>query len=350
LSKDYKGITENDIGLNFGLNSPVKNDQCFGIDLKLNILNYTAPELPDDPVVVADSINFDNRYEMTFSPYYRLDGEFLKLLVGVHLMVVSQEKTDFFVSPNIKLDVPFSTSSLFYVDLGGGIESNTMSRLSRINRYINPAFMPDASRTWADLNLGIRSNVGPGFWTDIFGGYKYTESDVFFNPSMYSRINDGFNNVSMVFQPNSQRIQAGASLKYDYKSVFGFYLKGVYNHYTVKFTDTPRNREAHIPNDAEPGPYGKPAAVINAGVHVKPTAPLTLNLDYSMLSGMYVYYNGKNSTMKSINDVRLRSSWQFNNTFSVYAQFNNLLFQRQEMFYGYPLQPFTAMAGLNINF
>jgi hypothetical protein len=348
LSKDYRGITENNTGLHFGLNSPVRNDGCFGIDLKLNILNYTAPESPID--FVTDSISFDNRYELTFNPYYKLDKEYLKLLLGINLMTVFQEETDFFISPNIKLDIPFSTSSVFYVDLGGGIESNTMSQLSRINRYINPLFAPDASRTWIDGLLGIRSSIGSGFWTDISGGYKYTESDVFFNPSMYNWINDGFNNVSMVFQPHSQRLQAGASLKYDYRNLFGFYLNGTYSYYTLKFSDTWKNRATGIPATVETKPYGKPSLTVNAGIHVKPVAPMTLNLDCSMLSGMYVYNNGKDLNMKPVGDLRLRGAWKFSNTFDVYAQFNNLLFRKHEMFYGYPLQPFTAMAGLNINF
>jgi hypothetical protein len=228
-----------------------------------------------------------------------------------------------------------------------------MSRLSRINRYINPLFAPDASKTWIDGLLGIRSSISSGFWIDIFGGYKYTESDVFFNPSMYGWINDGFNNVSMVFQPNSQRFQAGASLKYDYRDIFGFYLNGTYNHYTVEFNDTWKkwkNKVTGIPASMETKPYGKPSATVNAGVHFKPAAPLTLNLDYNMLSGIYAYHDGDDLLMKSINDVRFRGSWKFNGMFNVYAQFNNLLFQKHEMFYGYPLQPFTAMAGLNINF
>jgi hypothetical protein len=348
LSKEYKGITESYTGLNLGLNSPFNNGQCFGIDLKLNILSYSAPELPAS--IDADSINFDSRYELTFSPYYKLEREAVKLLLGVNLMAVFQEETHLFASPNIKLDVPFSTNSVFYVDLGGGIESNTMSRLSRTNRYINPAFMPDASRTWIDGLLGVRSNLASGFWVDIFGGYKYTEADVFFNPSKYGWINGGFNNVSMVFQPDSRRFQLGASLKYDYKSVFGFYFKGTYNHYTHTFAETWKNRITGIPNEEEAlKTYGKPTLLINAGIRVKPNAPLTLNLDYSMLSGMYVY-SIQTAAMKSVNDVRLRGSWQFNDTFSAYAQLNNLLFQKHEMFYGYTLQPFTAMAGLNINF
>ncbi|MDR2145342.1 MAG: TonB-dependent receptor [Tannerella sp.] len=348
LAPEYKGITENNIGLDFGLNSPVKNEQCFGIDVKLNILNYSAPELPT--ALQADSINFGNRYELTFSPYYKLDRESLKLLLGVNLMMVSQQETDFLVSPNIQLDVPFSTSSVFYVDLGGGIESNTVSQISRINRYVNPAFPPDASKTWLDGQMGVRSSVATGLWLNIFGGYKYTEADVFFNPSMYDWIDNGFNNVSMAYQPNSQRLQIGASLKYDYKSIFGFYLKGAYNHYTLTYADSWKNRTTQIPDNDDIQAYGKPNVTVNLGLYAKPAAPLTFNLDYNMLSGIYAYYNGENVKMKPVNDLRLRGSWQFNNTFSLYAQLNNLLFQRQELIFGYPLQPFTAMVGFNVNF
>jgi hypothetical protein len=136
-----------------------------------------------------------------------------------------------FASPNITLDVQLGNWSVFYADFGGGVESNTMAELSHINRYINPTLTADASRTWADLRLGIRSSAATGLWFDIFAGYKYTESDVFFNPSSFTWVNEGFNNVSMVFQPNSHRVQAGAIVKYDYMKVFDIFLKGVYDYY-----------------------------------------------------------------------------------------------------------------------
>jgi outer membrane cobalamin receptor len=105
-----------------------------------------------------------------------------------------------------------------------------------------------------------------------------------------------------------------------------------------------------IPENDDFELYGKPAMTANLGIYAKPLSQLTLNLDYNLLSGMYAFVNQENVKMNAINDVRLRGSWQFNDTFSLYGQFNNLLFRQQEIFYGYPLQPFTAMAGININF
>jgi hypothetical protein len=225
-----------------------------------------------------------------------------------------------------------------------------MAELSRLNRYINPAYTADASKTWADLQLGIRSSALMGLWFDIFAGYKYTESDILFNPSSYPWITDGFNNVSMALQPTIQRVQAGATLKYDYKKAVNFYLKGVYNHYILKYADTWKNAASGLTEDDDIKAYGLPSFVANAGINVRPVKPLTIGLDYCMMSGMYAYVNTEDVKMKTINDLRLRASWNFNDQFSIYAQFNNLLFQKHEMYYGYPLQPFTAMAGFSVNF
>jgi hypothetical protein len=349
LSELYDGMTENNIGLDLGLSSPVNNGRSFGIDLKMNMLTYTEPENNE---VKIDSTAFNNRYEVTLSPYYRQENEKLRLLLGLNLMIVSQDKTDVFVSPNVKLDVPIANWSLFYVNLGGGIESNTMYELSRFNRYINPVFTPDVSRTWADLKLGVRSSAAASLWFDLFAGYKYTESDIFYNPSSYGWIDKGFNNVSMAFQPTSQRLQIGATLKYDHQHIVDFYLKGVYNHYNLKYLDTWKNvyGAAGLDKEGDMEAYGRPAFTLDAGLNVRPVKPLTLSIDYSMASGIYAYLNKENVKMNMINDLRLRASWKFNDLFGVYAQLNNLLFQKHELYYGYPLQPFNAMAGFSVTF
>ena len=369
LSKDFNGMTENHIALDFGLRSPVNYGQSFGVNVKANLLSYTAPS-PIEGVPI-DSFAFNTHYNAALNPYFHKESDTWKLLLGANLMLVSQnDEIKVYASPNIALDVQIGGWSVFYADLGGGIESNSMAELSRTNRYINPAFTPDASKTWADLKLGIRGSVAEGFWFDVFGGYKYTESDVFFNPSSYPWLEEGFNCVSMVFQPTSQRFQAGATVKYDYKHVFDFYLKGVYDHYMLKYSDTWKNKYAGLSfytadlstiiiPDSELKAYGKPTFTGNAGINVRPIEPLTLNLDYGMMSGIYAYYpfsypgagnDDNNLKMKAIHDLRFRTSWKFNDMFGIYAQFNNLLFRKQALYYGYPLQPFSAMVGFNINF
>ena len=361
LSKALTGMTENHIGIDLGISSAVNDGKSFGIDVVANILSYTAPStfFP----LVTDSTAFKTHVNATLNPYYRLERERFKLLLGLNLMVVSQyDEINVYASPNMMVDLPIGVWSLFYAKLGGGIESNSMAELSRTNRYVSPEFTAFSSKTWADLKIGIRSAAAAGFWFDVFGGYKYTESDVFYNPSSIIRINEGFNNVSMVFQPTSQRIQVGATLKYDHQHVVDFYLTGVYDYYVLKNNESWKNDYA-VPlwdENSKLRAYGRPNLTINAGVNVRPVSPLTFALDYCMMSGLYAYFpasfsvpasdNSYEIKMKSIHDLRFRTSWKFSDKFSVYAQFNNLLFQKQALYYGYNLQPFTAMAGFNINF
>ena len=54
--------------------------------------------------------------------------------------------------------------------------------------------------------------------------------------------------------------------------------------------------------------------------------------------------------MNSINELNLTGTYTFNDTFGVYAKLNNILCQKYEVYYGYPLQSFSAMIGVNINF
>ncbi len=355
LSKEYDGMAENNIGLKLGVNSPERDRKVFGVDLKMNVLSYTAA----GHSIRIDSAAFDTRLHATLNPYFKISRDTWKLLLGMNVMLVSENKeTDIFVSPNIGFSVSIADFSLLYIDLAGGIESNTMYSLSCINRYINPAFTPDASKTWADMKLGVRSNVATGFWFDLFAGYKYTESDVFFNPSSLNWIDNGFNNVSMIFQPTTQRLQFGTTAKYNFREIVDFYVGGTYNYYNdLKYLDTWKNalsvpglaEKAENESSFEVKAYGKPELELNAGIDIRPISPLTINLDYCMKSGIYAYIH-ENIKVNTLNDLRLRTSWKFNDTFSIYAQMNNLLSQKHEIYYGYPLQPFTAMIGVNLNF
>ncbi|MDR1722383.1 MAG: TonB-dependent receptor [Tannerella sp.] len=351
LGNNIDGIKENHFKMDFGLSSPVNDGKSFGANILANVLTYTAP----DTEISLDSTAYNTHFNATFNPYFSIDKYTWKLIVGLNLMLVSQNaETNVYVSPNISLDVPFSATSVFYTSLTGRIESNSMAELSRMNRYFNTLFPADASKTWADLTLGIRSSAAPGLWLDIFGGYKYTEAELFFNPSSYYLYSTTkFGNFIMPYQPVSQRIQVGASLKYDYRQVVNFYLKGVYNHYSLKDRDEDwkfRYSGMALSEEDRTTPYGKPAFTVNAGISVRPVKPLTINLDYAMLSGMYAHISNDDYAMKPVNDLRLQASWQFTDAFSLYARLNNLLFQKHELYYGYHLQPFSAMAGLNLNF
>jgi hypothetical protein len=305
-----------------------------------------------------------NHLEATLSPYYRTNGERWNLQLGVNAMLITGDSSWIFASPNIAADVQVGKRTQLYVSAGGQIQSNDVHGGAQVNRYIDFYREVLPARTWLDATVGIRSGITPDVWLNVFAGYKITENDVFFVPSYRSMITsiDGDESkwandfvYSGVFQPDASAFQVGAELKYSYRKWLDLSLKGVYHSWTLKEGDF--GNYGMEPEDMKP--YGRPAVDVNVDVVVKPLEPLTLTLGYYLGADRYTRltrYNDmsgfldENVKMKNLNDLNLTASWNINDTFGAYLKLNNLLFQKQELFYGHPLQGFNAMVGININF
>ena len=90
---------------------------------------------------------------------------------------------------------------------------------------------------------------------------------------------------------------------------------------------------------------------LNAGVMVRPMDKLAVALDYSLATGRYTQLEGADLyKMNNINELNLTATYTLNDTFGFYAKVNNLLSQKYELYYGYPMQRLSAQVGVNINF
>lgn len=339
---DIDGIRENKITINAGINTLFgnENNQMAGLAGKINYFSYDYPSATND----SDSSGYQNYMEATITPYYRMQGDGWKVQLGANVMLITGDSSKFFVSPNIAFEAEVANKTLFYVNATGEIQSNDAHSISLRNRYVDHAPLVLPSRTWLDATLGIRSGVAPGFWFDIFAGYKITENDVFFMPSMAFKTND-FGSYQSVLQPDASLFHIGASLKYAYQQWVDFSLKGVYNNWSLKKGDNGIEWD-------DMKPYGRPAVEINADLTIRPVKPLALNFAYYLGANRHSYLliDREEIKLDNLNDLNFRATWNFNETFGAYIKLNNILFQDQELYYGYPLQKFNAMAGVNINF
>ena len=369
LSKDWEGIGENKFTFKAGFNSRFgAGNKLAGFTGKLNYFTYTYPAYYG---IESESLGYKDYIEATFTPYYRIEGDTWKAQLGVNLMMTTVDSAKFFLSPNVSIEAEIANKTVFYVNAGGEIQSNDAFGLSKRNRYMDYSFITKPSRTWLDATLGIRTGVAPGVWFDIFAGYKITENEVFFVPSPVIRIpyiplsssspsgEYGFHSYYSVFQPDASQFRAGATFKYMYKKVADFSVKGVYNQWSLSAGD---GMEPGNYDDVKP--YGRPAIEVNADLTIRPVKPLTLTLGYYLGSDRYTFFPSRTIIMdeqeipvdrqeikmKDFNDLNFTASWNFNQTFGAYLKLNNLLFEQQELWYGYPLQGFNAMVGINLNF
>lgn len=338
LSKEQDGPTEHTFDVKFDLNAGFGGNQRIGLGGNVEYFNYNLPTIGGH-----EYLFFENHAEATLSPYYKVEGDNWNIKLGANLMFITGENKKIMASPNITADIEVADKTVLYAAATGKLYSNSMYETSLINRYINPTEELLPSRNWLDATIGIKSGVAQGFWFDVYGGYKITNNDVFFTPSPWLREEDTFANVSNAFQADADHLFIGANLKYSYQQLLDINLKGVYNHWKI---DSQLDGGGDIGFKA----YGKPEMELTAGVTVRPINQITASLDYYLATGRYTVGQGGNEKMKNINELNLTGTYTLNDTFGLYLKLNNVLFQKYELYYGYPMQSFSAMIGVNINF
>lgn len=340
LSPDIKGAKENNVGLNLDLNAGFDGNKKIGLAILGDYFSYGLPDNYKDSF-----LDIDNHAEVTLSPYFSVEGSNWNVKLGVNAMFITGKDNKIFASPNIMADVEIAKSTVLYASFLGEAKANSMYQVSLENRYVNPMSAVKTSRTWMDGTIGIKSGVAPGFWFDVFAGYKITDNEHFFIPEMEAD-HDIWGNVGAPVYMNAKLFHAGAILKYSYQQLVDFTLKGVYNAWTVNAD------ENAVPLDPtfKPEAYNKPKMELDATIDVKPIDKLTISLNYYLGTDRYACVNGRNEKMNNINELNVKGSYAFNNTFGAYVKVNNMLSQKYDMFYGYKTQGFNAMVGVNLNF
>ncbi|GAB6395010.1 MAG: TonB-dependent receptor [Bacteroidales bacterium] len=313
------GLTEHSVGAKAGLSTEFGGNQRIGIGGKFNYYYYARPD--------SGNVAAENHLEATITPYYLIENNTWNIRIGANLMAITGNNRKLFVSPNLAANIRIGDKTTLYVNAGGEIRSNSLYKLSRENRYINPYDSVAPSRTSLNAVAGIKSGAITGFRFNIFGEYKITDNDYFFVP---------YRNMSRTLLLNSKRWRGGMIFEYVQPKVFEAALKGIYNR-----TKLPDGHKS----------YGRPVTEWTASINVHPVKRAALGLSYYLAAGRKTLLSdGEIAKMKNISELNFTGSYTFNDTFGVYLKLNNLLFQQYELFYGYPLQGFNAMAGININF
>ena len=338
------GLQENRFTLRMNLLANI-DDRYFGLDALAHLFNYTYP------AAVRSAIDFNgyrSHAQITLTPYYRFTDERFRLRLGLNLGLITGDSAKFFAGPAIRLDAMLAERTLLYARAEGHIGMNDAASIADQNRYVDHALKVRPSRTWLDAELGIRTGITPGLWFDAFAGYAVVKSALFFVPADYLGQPYDFGNYSLAFQPDATWMRLGAALKYAYQQTVDFSVKAVYNRGVFRKGDGNTWLTGHGLDRMKP--YGRPGIEVNADLTVRPITPLALTLDYYMGAGRFTLFHGDEIKLTDLHDLTFTTAYTLNDTFGAYVKLTNLLFRRQDLWYGYPMQRFGVMGGININF
>lgn len=271
------------------------------------------------------------------NPYFKLENNDITLLVGANINWGIDESNSFAVTPTIDASWVINDNNKLYLTVDGGINDNSFISIYKQNKYYNSLNRVKISKTLYDALFGFRSGAIAGFEFDIFGGYKYTKDEHLFVPST----SPSWGLISDVAYTNLGTGTIGGTVKT--KLIPYTDLSAHVNTYFYslkKISNLPYEQKA----------WGLPSFNLGLNADFSFINNLLISANYEFSGGRKALLNSTSVNLKNINELNLKASYQILDWLALYVKANNVLNQKYENFYGYPLQGIAASGGFSVLF
>jgi hypothetical protein len=287
---------------------------------------------------------------LSLNPYFYLEGDNLDLTLGGKVDVEFGGRNKVVGAINLLFNYYPSDYFLFYVKTDGGRKDNSNYASFYENRYVSPYYRVWDSRTPLDGTVGLKFLPVSTLSLAVFGGYKITMDEHFYlHSSNYPRTDAISGTVLYPEYQDANTFKLGADINYALPDFFEVGIKGVYYQWEIKEKQSPDNYRVF-------GAWHKPRFVADLHTAYRfPLFPLRFDLSYHAEYGRksldyLVPVDGGIVKMKDIHDLSLKATYPITDFFSAYLSTNNLLFQKYDIWYGYPAQNFNIMGGISFLF
>ena len=290
--------------------------------LKVNVSNYSY---------AGESLKDWTALE--FNPYMLWQGDDWKVRFGLHLDSEGGEDNKFYVSPDVNAEYIFSDSYVLFAKAEGGRKISSLYEMAQITPYFNVNGMKPTYVT-LDASVGLKASPLNGWWFLLSGGYQIRENDVCWElvhgyyPLLHAQNISGKTNV----------LYGTAELKYDYKDLWNFSLKGTYHHWSYK------NSDWYGEEPTEAALSLKPELEMNAEVGVKVMEGLRIHAGYDYVKRCNGYAGNP------VSNLRMGADYNFWKNLGVFVRFNNLLNKEYIDHYVYPAQNLNFLGGVSFRF
>ena len=319
---------------------------------------------------IPDSL-YSNRHNIRFEPYYAYEGKRLRLHVGVnidlnigrgHHHLSNIENLSFAPSPHINMEAQIAKQWLtIYADILGNQGLGTLQSYMEENRYSlihSGVIHPCAAYVPVDAELGFHIRPHRDLLFEIHGGYAYMMDEDYLiatadtiTPMAPLTIKRPLGEF-IHRHTNYQRGKVGGQINYHYQDKVRINLNGDYYFWKGDTTvyDRP-NWELDLRIDGRIDKHwslysdnhfaGSRLALATDGEHIlKPTIDLNLGVQYEMWVGKNKKAKGESSLLRPEPKPNL----------ILFAQVNNWLHRKNDIYYGYRSQGINCLAGVTFRF
>lgn len=311
---------------------------------------------------------YNKKYSYTtasLNPHITFYGDKWDIRLGASasLQYHSDDKK-FTFAPDVKLNWRPSEPYLFYLYAVGGIQDNSNYNLFFENRYVAPNVRVADSYSPVDGTIGFKFSPIPELSINLFSGYKVSNNEHFIYTDARWFISDWGTQLSlseklMPHYMKAKIFKLGGAINYSFQNTLDFNLQITYLGWDVKNNNKDYlgiGNETSFEGDNNKA-WNKPNFIADANIGFNvPTVPLRIDLNYHLETGRKGLFDTPEGDiftiikMKGIHDLNAKVNYAINDSFSVFAQANNLLFKKYDIWYGYPAQKFNIMGGLSVKF
>ena len=355
---------------NFALEHQVKsyldltwNKNPHGAGAKICVQNsfYTLSETQQTQSIAP-------RHAIRVEPFYEYKDKHIRLHAGVNIdmnigsgeLLSNVKNLSFAPSPNVQfewrmMDDVFHVYAIAQGEYGVG----TLEEYMGYNRYLNPiqGIKWDSPRAYTpvDAQIGFKLRPTKTLLIDLYGGYAYMHS------ACNMQAEEHYDNQGLAYyslwQSQFQRWKVGANLHYHYRDIVELNMGGNYYFY----------QQDPIPSMDPTEPHFQENRVKGTSIFDRPNwdayARLDIHIDskWSVYSENYfagsrvafvqTYPNGATAiTLAPIISLNIGGQYAINRWLSVYAEVNDYLNRKHDIFYGYKSQGIHFLVGVNWKF
>lgn len=314
----------------------IDDNQHVGIKAEMNNVFYST----------GGGDSYEDYTSLELNPYYAFSNDLWKLRLGAHVDFSFGKGKTVQVAPDLEAQFLFSKSYVAYMKIAGGRELNDFRRLESLNPY---AFFIQMDDSYNQLNasLGLKANVGNGFWFDAFTGYNVVTDDLCFTNMTWNLFNIA---KPYAGTADTKNFYIGSNFKYNYKGKADFSLKETYylwDDNEASFLLMKPKFDLQFNADLKV----LPELTINAGYrYIGRNEVMATFFSISKVDGSVSEVTTNTVNPDPVSDLSLGATYSLFNGVSIYARINNILNQTYQYHYSYPAQGINFLGGVSFRF
>lgn len=285
----------------------------------------------------SDSLkNQTNEFGFSIRPIIGLKGSFYEVKAGIRFSMQSDSLSQWLAHPMVsgRLFI-FDEKMEFYAGLDGKIQRNSLPELTSENPFLTPALPGYWSNDRYVFSTGIKSGLVKGL--DLHAGLQYNETD---NDGFYvTDTLNPFHNQFKLVHDYTKRLRFLGEASYQFSNQLVIKLLFAHDQYT---TDTISMA------------WHRPRISFSARGEYRLDEKLRLQLEFLYMGDRYApeWISGSQVSvkMKDVYDLNMGTSYAINERLGVFARLNNVLHNRYQRFYSYPVQGIQLFGGITYRF